>query len=145
MTIGKIKRREFTHESHLLAAVNAKYIHSNLAVYSVCAPMREKPMHSETRDCRVYDQPARWMIFCRIFTGRSRIFCAFPAISGISVMWSSLMVEIKKVLPAIQYLAWRPGGFLQCGTDAGSLSTAGWYYARGRGRDLSGTAAILSW
>ena len=74
----------------LLAAINAKYIHSNLAVYSlkayaderladVCAEGAFAGVEIEIGEYTINQQPE---VSWRIFTGESRTFSAFPAISG---------------------------------------------------------------
>lgn len=64
----------------LLAAVNAKYIHSNLAVHSL-KHMRELiRKKSKLRNIRSI---RRLMRSCRIYIGENRTYWEFPAICGI--------------------------------------------------------------
>ncbi len=125
----------------LLAAVNAKYIHSNLAVYSLKSfateYAREIHITEYTINQRIDD------ILADLYRQKPDILCFSCYLWNISYV-KQIVVEIKKGTARHTYLAWRSGGFLQCGADAGLLSTAGWYYARGRGRNISGTASLLS-
>ena len=76
----------------LLAAVNAKYIHSNLGVYSLKKYADEKRKQQGT----AFSGPdwnipltTRWIIFCRAFMRRLPTRWDFPAISGIFSMCRS--------------------------------------------------------
>ena len=60
-----------------LTAINAKYIHSNLAVYSLRAYAKD-----------YQDQIVIGEYTIR-FIKQNRMCCAFPAISGIWIMWRS--------------------------------------------------------
>ena len=62
----------------LLAAVNAKYIHSNLAVHSLKAYAR-----TYTEEMRNIRSIRRLMRSCRIYIGENRTYWEFPAICGI--------------------------------------------------------------
>lgn len=64
----------------LLAAVNAKYIHSNLAVHSLKAYARTYTEEIEVADIRSI---RRLMRSCRIYIGENRTYWEFPAICGI--------------------------------------------------------------
>lgn len=81
----------------LLAAVNAKYIHSNLGVYSLKKYADEKRKQQGTAfsgpdweiEIGEYTINHRWIIFCRTFMRRLPTRWAFPAISGIFSMCRS--------------------------------------------------------
>ena len=83
----------------LLTAINAKYIHSNLGIYSLKAYgekiLREQfgdSNREELSDRMVQIELAEYTInsrsgrFCRIFTEESQTLSDFPAISGILPM-----------------------------------------------------------
>ena len=82
----------------LLTAINAKYIHSNLAVYSLRAYAGKYAQQTEIAEYTI-NQPMddilsdiykkRPDVLCLIFTGKNRIFYVCPAIYGIFYMWSS--------------------------------------------------------
>ena len=92
----------------LLAAINAKYIHSNLAVYSLKSfateYAREIHIKEYTINQRIDD------ILADLYRQKPDILCLSCYLWNISYV-KQIVVEIKKVLPAISILAWRPGGF----------------------------------
>ena len=92
---------------YLLAAINAKYIHSNLGIYSlrryamerlglgqkdeqgaaVGMEMVSEAAEGENRTKTVSEiqiDLGEYTRFCRIFTGENRMWWDFPVISGIS-------------------------------------------------------------
>ena len=92
----------------LLTAINAKYIHSNLAVYSLrayAAPYRDR---IETAEFTINQQQD--YILQRIYE-KSRIFWLFPVISG---MWRRCCPwrGISRWCCRRRNLAGRAGGFL---------------------------------
>ncbi len=69
----------------LLTAINAKYIHSNLAVYSLLAYAKENRAAVEIAEYTINHR--------REYTKKSRMCCAFPAISGIMSMYARLQLS----------------------------------------------------
>ena len=61
----------------LLTAINAKYIHSNLAVYSLRAYAGKYAQQTEIAE---YTINQTMDDICLIFTGKNRIFYVCPAI-----------------------------------------------------------------
>lgn len=67
----------------LLTAVNAKYIHSNLAIYSMKAYAEQKGCPGAEIQLAEYTINQQQDGILREFMKRSRIYCVFPVISGI--------------------------------------------------------------
>ena len=80
----------------LLAAINAKYIHSNLAVYSLRAYARKFIQETEIEEYTI-NQPID-EIFMDIYTHRPDILCFSCYLWNISYV-EQLIREIPKVLP----------------------------------------------
>ena len=68
----------------LLAAVNAKYIHTNLAVYSFRAYCREFSQRISLREYTINQEKDQIL---KIYTTGPQRFCVFPVISGTFLMW----------------------------------------------------------
>ena len=67
----------------LLTAVNAKYIHSNLAIYSLRAySIRKEPALEEHMELAEYTINQPFRRYWRTFMAESRTVSRFPAISG---------------------------------------------------------------
>ncbi len=64
----------------LLVAVNAKYIHSNLAVYSLKKAAERPAGEVEIAEYTINQQS--FLIYSAIFTEGSRTWLLFPVISG---------------------------------------------------------------
>ena len=72
----------------ILAAVNAKYIHSNLAVYSLRAYAKDYLGETKIAEYTINQQTDE--ILMDLYREQpARSFCAFPVISGILSMWKS--------------------------------------------------------
>lgn len=69
-----------------LTAINAKYIHSNLAVYSLRAYAKD---YQEQIAIGEYTINNRVDYILEQIYKANRMCCAFPAISGIWIMWGS--------------------------------------------------------
>lgn len=69
----------------LLTAINAKYIHSNLAVYSLKGSAGKYEPMTELAEYTINHQMEE--IFAGIYR-KSRSFCCFRVISGTVVRWS---------------------------------------------------------
>ena len=64
----------------LLAAVNAKYIHSNLAVYCLKSYAASKGQEAEIAEYTIISRPVR---FCGIYMRETLMWWRFPVIFGI--------------------------------------------------------------
>ena len=123
----------------LLIAINAKYIHSNLAVYSLKASAGQWKDEVEIAEYTI--NHLREDILADIYRRK-------PDVAAISCyIWNmeyvqSLLKDLKKVLPEVDI--WLPGGFLRLrGGPCTGTQRAG-NHGRRRGDHLPGTSGLVS-
>ncbi len=83
----------------LLAAVNAKYIHSNLAVYSLSAYAKTRGCPSDIAEYTVNQQPDE--ILADIYMRRPGILCISCYLWNITLV-EQIVAEIPKILPGTE-------------------------------------------
>ena len=125
----------------LLAAINAKYIHSNLAVYSLrayaCSYMEETRIAEYT-----INQPAD-EILMDIYTRQPDILCFSCYLWNIDYV-EQLIREIPKILPETKIWLGGPEVSYNAREMHGAVFRSVGDYLRGRRGDVSGTYGSLS-
>ena len=124
----------------ILAAVNAKYIHSNLAVFSLRAYAAQHGQEAEIAEYTINHQPEHILM---------DLYKRKPDVLAFSCyIWNfEMILELAEEFSVSGdgHLAGRPGGVLACEEAAGATSIPAWDHAgRGRG-DVPGVAGILPW
>jgi len=120
----------------ILTAVNAKYIHSNLAVYTLQASAEKAGVFPEIREFTI--NQSKDSMLRSLFLARADVVCVSCYIWNISIV-EDLITEYHN-----KDLAWRAGGFVPCRGDAGAVSVPCRNYER-RGRsDFPGNSSLLS-
>ena len=118
----------------LLTAINAKYIHSNLAVYSLRAYAGKYAQQTEIAEYTINQTMDD--ILSDIYRKKPDILCLSCYLWNILYV-EQLITEIHKVLPKMQI--WLGGPEV----SYNAVSTGDRCHVWGRRRDLSGTDGIL--
>lgn len=95
----------------LLAACNAKYIHSNLAVFNLKAYAKEYDSQVVLREYTI--NQLKDDILKDIYRCHPDVVCVSCYIWNITFV-RELMQDLRKILPGCSVLGRRPGGFLRC-------------------------------
>ena len=97
----------------ILTAVNAKYIHSNLAVYTLQASAEKAGVFPEIREFTI--NQSKDSMLRSLFLAYADVVCVSCYIWNISIV-EDLITEYH------EDLAWRAGGVVPRGGDAGAVS-----------------------
>ena len=103
----------------ILTAVNAKYIHSNLAVYTLQASAEKAGVFPEIREFTI--NQSKDSMLRSLFLAHADVVCVSCYIWNISIV-EDLITEYHKISPETKNLAWRAGGVVPRGGDAGAVS-----------------------
>lgn len=95
----------------LLAACNAKYIHSNLAVFNLKAYAKEYDSQVVLREYTI--NQLKDDILKDIYRCHPDVVCVSCYIWNITFV-RELMQDLRKILPGCSVLGRRPGGILRC-------------------------------
>lgn len=126
----------------ILAAVNAKYIHSNLAVFSLRAYAAQHGQEAEIAEYTINHQPEH--ILMDLYKRKPDVL-AFSCYIWNFEMILELAEEFSLLCPETDIWLGGPEVFLACEEAAGATSIPAWDHAgRGRG-DVPGVAGILPW
>ena len=99
----------------ILTAVNAKYIHSNLAVYTLQASAEKAGVFPEIREFTI--NQSKDSMLRSLFLAHADVVCVSCYIWNISIDY-----RISQNQPGNEDLAWRAGGVVPRGGDAGAVS-----------------------
>ena len=102
----------------ILTAVNAKYIHSNLAVYTLQASAEKAGVFPEIREFTI--NQSKDSMLRSLFLAHADVVCVSCYIWNISIV-EDLITEYHKIR-GNEDLAWWAGGVVPRGGDAGAVS-----------------------